>query len=64
LEAGQRVDMPVSFFVDPAIMDDPDARDITEITLSYTFFPMKGETQTGAAEPRADQKLAAAQADR
>jgi cytochrome c oxidase assembly protein subunit 11 len=40
IEAGQQVRMPVLFFVDPKIMDDPDARDIEEITLSYTFFPM------------------------
>jgi cytochrome c oxidase assembly protein subunit 11 len=38
LKAGQRADMPVSFYIDPAIMDDPDARQLTEITLSYTFF--------------------------
>jgi cytochrome c oxidase assembly protein subunit 11 len=38
LEAGQRVDMGVSFFIDPAILDDPDTRDVHEITLSYTFF--------------------------
>jgi cytochrome c oxidase assembly protein subunit 11 len=41
LEAGQQVRMPVLFFVDPKIMDDPDARDIQEITLSYTFHPVE-----------------------
>ena len=37
LEPGQRVSMPVSFFVEPAILDDPDARFVKTITLSYTF---------------------------
>ncbi|MBL8650057.1 MAG: cytochrome c oxidase assembly protein [Sphingopyxis sp.] len=40
LEAGQQIRMPVLFFVDPKIMEDPDARDIQEITLSYTFHPV------------------------
>ncbi len=40
LEPGQEMRMPVIFYVDPRIMDDPAARDISEITLSYTFYPM------------------------
>jgi len=40
LAAGETVDMPVTYFVVPAILDDPDARKIDEITLSYTFYPV------------------------
>ena len=41
LQPGQEMQMPVIFYVDPAILDDPDARNITEITLSYTFYPVE-----------------------
>ena len=40
LKVGETVQMPVTYFVDPAILDDPDAKKIDEITLSYTFFPV------------------------
>ncbi len=38
LAAGQIEDMPVSFFIDPAILKDRNLREVTSITLSYTFF--------------------------
>jgi cytochrome c oxidase assembly protein subunit 11 len=53
LEPGQRVDMPVSFFIDPAILDDPIAGSIADITLSYTFFPTGSETGEPDTGPRA-----------
>ena len=47
LKPGEEVRMPVIYFVDPKIMDDPDAGRISEITLSYTFYPVDdGKTQS------------------
>lgn len=40
LQPGERVRMPVIYFVDPAILKDEDAKDLTQITLSYTFYPV------------------------
>jgi len=47
LEPGESIDMPVSFFVDPAIVEDEIAGHLTQITLSYTFHP--AEKQKAAA---------------
>lgn len=47
LQPGETARMPVIFFVDPAIRDDPDANDVEEITLSYTFYPVDSDETTG-----------------
>ena len=38
LMPGERKEFPVSFFVDPSIAEDEDGKEVTAITLSYTFF--------------------------
>ena len=40
LGPGQSAEFPVSFYVDPKITEDKDTRDVTHITLSYTFHPL------------------------
>jgi cytochrome c oxidase assembly protein subunit 11 len=48
LAPGERMDMPVVFFIDPAMDKDPEFKGLKTITLSYTFFPSKK-----AADPQA-----------
>jgi cytochrome c oxidase assembly protein subunit 11 len=44
LNPGEKITLPVQYFVDPAILDNPDAAGIKEITLSYTFYPARQKT--------------------
>ncbi|TPX35686.1 hypothetical protein SmJEL517_g02016 [Synchytrium microbalum] len=41
LAAGEEVDMPVFFYIDPEFVNDPWMKDVSSITLSYTFFKSK-----------------------
>jgi cytochrome c oxidase assembly protein subunit 11 len=50
LKGGETLDMPVVFYVDPAIVDVPELKDIRTITLSYTFFPREGEKPVAATQ--------------
>jgi cytochrome c oxidase assembly protein subunit 11 len=58
LQPGQSLEMPVSFFIDPQIVGDKDARGTTHITLSYTFYPV-APPQPGLAEKPASSAPAA-----
>lgn len=49
LGPGERVEMPVSFYVDPAIVDDLDGRHVHDITLSYTMHRTEMPAETAAA---------------
>ncbi|HWK65233.1 MAG TPA: cytochrome c oxidase assembly protein [Rhizobiaceae bacterium] len=53
LKPGETLDMPVVFYVDPAIVDVPELKNIKTITLSYTFFPTEGN-QPVAVAPKAE----------
>ena len=50
LAAGQSVDMPVTFYIDPAIAEDADVENLGTITLSYTFYPLEPPARVSQAD--------------
>ncbi|WP_299359166.1 cytochrome c oxidase assembly protein [uncultured Paracoccus sp.] len=52
LQPGERIEMPVTFFVNPEIVDDRDAKTIRDITLSYTFYRQDQPEQRSASAPQ------------
>ncbi|MCC6598702.1 MAG: cytochrome c oxidase assembly protein [Alphaproteobacteria bacterium] len=50
LAPGEEVSMPVMFFVDPAMDEDPNMEDVKTITLSYTFFKAESDELDQAME--------------
>lgn len=53
LAAGETVEMPLTFYVDPKLVEDVDAAHLTTITLSYRFYPTDDneEEKSAAATP-------------
>lgn len=43
LSAGASTNFPVAFYLDPKMLDDPEVKNIRDITLSYTFYPATSE---------------------
>ena len=54
LAAGQSVEMPVTFFVDPKIVEDEDTKNMSEITLSYTFYRSNKDAAKAASTSNGD----------
>ncbi|HJE23996.1 MAG TPA: cytochrome c oxidase assembly protein [Methylorubrum populi] len=53
LQPGESAEFPLVFYVDPALRKDPDIGDLSEMTLSYTYYPSKnGAPVAEAAKPR------------
>jgi cytochrome c oxidase assembly protein subunit 11 len=52
LKPHETVEMPVTFFLDPKMVEDPDATILSEVTLSYTFYPVEHATADNSPEPK------------
>lgn len=56
LEPNQSVTMPVSFFIDPAILKDKDLDGVEVVTLSYTFYKTKTDELKKAQDKQVQQE--------
>lgn len=54
LQPGERVEMPVTFFVDPDIVDDPETEGVNTITLSYTLYETELDSQARLDQTQTD----------
>lgn len=59
LQPGETVEMPVVFFVDPEFLKDEDTKNIHEITLSYSFYPVKNPQQPLGIHANGDANISA-----
>lgn len=60
LQPGQSMDFPVVYFVDPKYASDPDTKDGTDVTLSYTFFPVGSSAPAAKSATNTPAKTASA----
>ncbi|CCV03653.1 Cytochrome c oxidase assembly protein ctaG [Mesorhizobium metallidurans STM 2683] len=51
LKPGETLDMPVVFYVDPDIVNVPELKDLSTITLSYTMFPVEKKKPVAPSVP-------------
>ena len=54
LKPGETMEMGVSFFIDPAILEDRNLDDVTTVTLSYTFFESSEQAAVDCAANDSD----------
>ena len=57
LKPGETRDMPVVFYVDPSMVNDPDGAEVNTITLSYTFYPQREPSRPLADGAPAGRKI-------
>jgi cytochrome c oxidase assembly protein subunit 11 len=53
LDPGQSAELPVAFYIDPKIADDPNMDDVHTVTLSYTFFKSDSKALAKATDDEA-----------
>lgn len=57
LTAGQQVEMPIAYWIDPKIAEDPNTRDIRAITINYTFFRTLADAERAGAVANAGEHV-------